>query len=114
MALLAVQEASRAGLNMVSSSPSSTIFAASASGDRFTNTGKEMLMVYCAGGGITVTCETTLTVDGQAVADNAVALTASVPSILGPFPVSDYGTEVLVTYSGVANVFLQVIRVTPV
>jgi hypothetical protein len=108
MALLDITPASRAGIT------ASDGVAASAGGDRFTNTGRELLVVTCASGGpVNVTMETTVEVDGQAVADNVVAVDDAEPMIIGPFPISDYGTEVNVSYADATNLTVQVVQVTP-
>jgi hypothetical protein len=108
MALLDITAASRDGIT------ASGGVAASAGGDRFTNTGKELLVVTCATGGpVNVTMETTVEVDGQAVADNVVAVADGEPMIIGPFPLSDYGTEVNVSYADATNLTVQVIKVSP-
>lgn len=111
MALLSVTAASRAALNLkATTSPAA---AASATGDRFPNTGKEVLVVFpnVAGSAVNVTCETTATMDGQAIPDNVVAVSDSDVFIIGPFPVSVYGDTVYITYDVVTNTFVQVIKV---
>jgi hypothetical protein len=108
MALLTITAASRAGID------ASAGVAASAGGDRFPNTGKELLIVTNASGSpVNVTMETTVEVDGQAVADNVVAVADGTSEIIGPFPISDYSDEVNVTYSDETSLTVQVVRVTP-
>ncbi len=113
MALLTVIDATREGINLkATASPAA---AASAGGDRFENTGKELLIVFvnAAGGPCAVTCETTVEMDGQAVADNVVSVSDSDAFVIGPFPVPEFGSTVFITYDDVTNVFVTVIKVTP-
>lgn len=108
MSLLTVVDSSRAGIDTTNGA------AAAAGGDHFANTGKEVLVVSnTSGGPVNVTAETTTTVDGQAVADNVVAVADSKPTIIGPFPLSDYSDDVKLTYGSVTNVLVKVVRVTP-
>jgi len=108
MALLDITAASRAGLDAAGG------VAASAGGDRFKNTGKELLVVTNASGGpVNVTCETTVEVDGQAVADNVVACADGKSTIIGPFPLPDYSDEVGVSYADATSLTVQVIQVVP-
>ncbi len=113
MALLTITDAYRGGINASFSSPVTSahlnVAAASAGGDRFVNTGKEVIVVYPAGGSLTLTCASNI----EGLADNAVVMSSAVPFMIGPFPVSDFGADVLISYSTVSNVFLQVIKVVP-
>jgi len=114
MALLEVQDSTRDGSFGIVDATDPAV-AASATGDRFVNTGKELLLVcpVSKGGPVEVTCETTIEIDGQAVADNVVSVADDSATLIGPFPISDYGTEVQISYDDEADVFVQVIRVTP-
>jgi hypothetical protein len=109
MALLEVESFSREG-----TSASEITTAATAGGDRFTNTGKEVLEVSnTSGGPINVTVESTVTVDGQAVADLVVAVADSDPTTIGPFPLATYGSEVNVSYESVTSVAVRVLQLNP-
>jgi hypothetical protein len=99
MAILTVQNISRAGLNPP------TVAAAAAGGDSFPNDGKTFLWFQNdhAADPRTVTVVTQKTVDGKAVADDAIAVTAANDiAFIGPFPPSIYNDangRVQVTYS---------------
>lgn len=77
---LTVQTAVRTGLNP-------TMTAATADGHAFDNsTGKVMLYVKNGSGvDTTVTIDIPVTVDGQAVTDKAVVVTAGEERLIGPF-----------------------------
>lgn len=107
MALLTVQEISRAGLV-------ATAAAAAGGGDTFPNDGRTFLRVINGGGSsITVTITTTATLGGEAVADTAVAVANGVTRDIGPFPPAIYNNDsgqVAVGYSGVTTVTVAAIR----
>lgn len=107
MALLTVQEISRAGV-------SGALTAAASGGDEFVNDGRTYLDVANgSGGSITVTAVTQSTVDGLAVADLAVAVGAGVRTKIGPFPpniYNDVNGRVQITYSGVTSLTVNPFR----
>lgn len=89
MAVVATKTSSRSA-NAV------TMAAASAGGDKFTNTGKELLLVdhtNSGGSSVTLTITTTATQDGLAVADRTVTIAAGERHLLGPFPKALYNDE---------------------
>lgn len=112
MALLAVTDVARTGIDLA------TAVAAAGGGDSFLNTGKEFLYVKNgSGGSITVTVVTQVTVDGQSVADLAVAVGAGASKLIGPFPNGYYNDtnappQVQVTYSGVTSLTVLPLRLT--
>lgn len=77
--------------------------AASADGDFFANTGKEVLAVTNASADpVDVTVESTAEVDGQAVADLVITVAAGATKFIGPFPKGIYNDDddnVNVSYS---------------
>jgi len=107
MALLTVQQISRAGLTR-------SLTAAAGGGDTFANDGRTFLEVANrSGGSITVTIVTTANVDGNAVADTSVAVGAGVTMLIGPFPPATYNDAngiVSLTYSGVTSLTLNPFR----
>ena len=107
MATIAAQTISRTGLEAVYS-------AAASGGDNFVNTGKEFLHVKNGSAGdITVTIVTSATVDGLAVSDRAVVVTANEERFIGPFPTPYYNnasSQVALTYSGVTTLTLAVLN----
>lgn len=116
MALLTNQSIVRTGLE-------ATYAAASAGGDTIDGTGERVFLHVINGGGgdVTVTVETPNTVDGLAVADLDVVVTAGEERMIGPFPLALYGQNnageslndgqaVEVTYSGVASVTVAAIK----
>ena len=111
MATLTVTPITRSGIALPST-------AAGASGDVFTNTGKEALIVNNGGGvDTTVTITTPCTVDGLAVGDRTVTVGASATKIIGPFPTGYYNNtdgQVAVACSPYASVNVGVIQLTPV
>lgn len=67
--------------------------AASAGGDQWANSGKELLVVEHtngAGSEVTLTVTTVVTIDGEAVADKEIAIPAGTRHLLGPFPPNIY------------------------
>jgi hypothetical protein len=109
MAVLAVVNAVTSGIN-----PVPTV-AASAGGDSFPNTGREILIVKNADASPhTVTIQTPQTVDGLAVAERAVVVTNATSQMMGPFPIgtySDTGGNVNITYDAVTSVTVLVVKV---
>jgi len=107
MATIATQTISRTGLEAAYS-------AAAAGGDDFVNTGKEFIHIRNASvGDITVTIVTPATVDGLAVADRAVVVTAAEERFIGPFQTTYYNNssgKVALTYSGVTTLTLAVLN----
>jgi hypothetical protein len=104
MAVLTVQEISRAGL-----SPSYS--AANAGGDEAPNDEITFLHVKNgSGGSIDVTIQTPGTVDGLAITDRTVAVPASEERMIGPFPSSVYSSTLTISYSGVTSLTIAAIR----
>lgn len=108
MAALTVQDVSRSGLE-------AAFVACSGGGDYFQNDGRCILEINNASvGDITVTIATQKTVDGKAVADDAVVITAGERRHIGPFPpgiYNDVNGRVQLTYSGVTTLTAAIIRV---
>lgn len=108
MAVLTVQQVVRAGLEPV-------FAAAAGGGDEFVNTGVEYLeVINGSGADITVTIVTPNTVDGLAVTDRAVVVTAGERRKIGPFPTSIYNnsnSKVNVTYSSATSVTVGLFKV---
>jgi len=88
--------------------------AAAAEGDEFANTGKELLLIENgAGSPVTLTIETIVTVDGEAVADKDVIIPAGERHIIGPFPTTYYNDGddlVQLTYTSETDVTVAVIK----
>jgi len=108
MAVLTIQEITRAGVGP-------TFAAAAGGGDSFPNDGRTMCEVKNAGGGaITLTVVTQITVDGKAVADDAISVPATTGDrMVGPFPpeiYNDVNGRVNLTYSGVTSVTVGAFR----
>ena len=107
MALLTVTDITRAGV-------APTLTAAAGGGDSFVNDGRVYLHINNGGGGsITLTVVTQKTVDGKAVADDAITVPNGAARIVGPFPPSIYNDanqQVQLTYSGVTSVTVNPFR----
>ena len=70
--------------------------AASAGGDAFLNTGRELLVVEHTNGGgsdVTLTVTTTQTIDGEAVDDKTITIGAGERHLIGPFPTNIYNDQ---------------------
>jgi len=110
MATLTVVTASRDGVDIAGA-------AAAGGGDAFANTGYEVVLIKNGDGSDhTVTFVTQQTVDGQAVADKAVVLTAGHTYAIGPFPTgiyNDANSLVQMTYTAVTSVTVKVVKVAP-
>lgn len=93
--------------------------AASGGGDKFVNTGKELLLVKNgSGGSINVTIATPNTVDGLTIADKVIAVADGKTAVLGPWPPATYSNasdskKAAVTYSGTSSVEVAVVKITP-
>ncbi len=91
--------------------------AAAGGGDAFANDGTQFVLIK--NGDIadhTVTFVTQVQVDGQAVADKAVVLTAAHTYLIGPFPTrwyNDANDLVQMTYSAVTSVTVKVVKCSP-
>lgn len=95
MAALTPQQVSITGLTP-------TYATAASGGDTFENNGTEIVQVWNdhASAARTVTFATSQTVEGLAVADRAITITAANDSaIIGPFNKAVYGSTVAITYS---------------
>lgn len=103
---LAVQTVSRAGLE-------ATYTAAQADGNKFVNDGMMWATVKNGATDCIVTVLTAVTVDGKAVADDTVTVTANEERDIGPFPPSIYNQPdgmVYFDYNSVANVTIAAKR----
>lgn len=109
MATLTKQDIVRAGL-------AASYAACAGGGDKFTNTGVEVIHIKNASvGSIDVTIDTPATVDGLAVAQRTVAVGAGAEKFIGPFPPSTYndtGGFVNLSYSGVTTLTIAVLDPT--
>lgn len=89
--------------------------AATAAGDKFLNTGTELLYVINGGGGsINVTLDAKATPGGLAITDPVVAVAAGAEKVLGPFNpaiFNDANGFVNLTYSGDTDVEVAVLKV---
>lgn len=104
MATLTVQDIVRTGLE-------TTYADAAGGGDDFANTGVEFIHIKNGSGSdITLTIVTTETIDGLAVADRTVVITAGEERMIGPFPCRWYGASVSLTYSDVTSLTLAIIK----
>jgi len=107
MATLTAQTVVRAGLE-------ATYASCAAGGDEFVNTGDEFIHIKNAAvADQTVTIATPATVDGLAVADRAVVITASEERFIGPFPSSTYNdanSKVQLTYDAVITMTIAVLK----
>lgn len=104
MADLAIQEVSLSGKAIALS-------AASAGGDEFTNTGREVLVVNNGD-----TTATTVTVDAIHLCNmgfdhNAVvSVPAGARMEIGPFPIERFGSKPKITYSKVTSLIVAAVR----
>jgi len=109
MATLTVQNITRAGLE-------ATYAAAAGGGDKFLPDRETLLHVKNGGGGdITVTVTTQQTdAIGNAVADNAVIVTAAEERFIGPFPAEHYAAAAdglaVIAYTGVTTVTIAAFK----
>lgn len=106
MATLTVQDVVRAGLE-------ATYASAAAGGDEMPNNdGKKMFLHVVNGGGsdCVMTITTTAVVDGLAVADRTVTVTAAEERFIGPFPIEYYSTTVAIAYDQVTSVTIAALR----
>jgi len=107
MATLTAQTIVRTGLE-------ATYAACAAGGDEFVNTGDEFIHIKNAAvGDQTVTIETPATVDGLAVADRDVVVTAAEERFIGPFSTSVYNdgdAKVQLTYDAVVTLTIAIIK----
>lgn len=86
-----------------------------AASDTFINDGNTILLVENgSGGSITVTITTTKTIEGLAVADQAVTIADGTEKAIGPFPKDLYNNSsgvVTVAYSGTTSVTAKCLRI---
>ena len=96
------------------------VAATASDGNRFKNTGNEMLLVRNGGGStVVVTIPTPQTIVGLSIQDPTITIATGVNRNIGPFPPSVYnnpagGTdpnEVYVEYDQVTSVTVSVFRV---
>lgn len=108
MADITVQPAKRVANDLTLSDPTNS------TGDKFVNTGREMLVVINSSvSSINVTITTPATVDGLAITDKVIAVGAGKTALLGSFPRSTYNdgdNKVSFVCSAVADVKVAVIR----
>jgi len=106
MATIAAQAMTRTGLE-------ETYSSAAGGGDDFINYGNQFLHIKNGSAGdITVTIVTPGTVDGLAISNRAVIVSAGEDRFIGPFPPAYYNDssgKVALTYSGVTSLSLAVI-----
>jgi hypothetical protein len=108
--LLTVQPVSRLGVEPAYA-------AAQTDGNSFNNTGREFLHIKNGAIDCVVTVKTPRTVDGQAVTERTVTVTATEERMIGPFPPATFnqlgasGDVVFVDYDDVTNVTLGVFRI---
>jgi hypothetical protein len=105
---IAVQQILRSGLEAVYT-------AANADGHALLNDGKRTFLHVVNGDAAdkTLTFATPLTVDGLAVADRTVVVTAAEERLIGPFPTEIYGQSdgtIHVDYSDVTSVTVAALR----
>lgn len=106
MATFTVQQITRAGIIP-------TYNTAAVAGDEFVNDGK--IWVHIKNGAVilNITFETTITVDGLAVADLVVNLAATTEKVIGVFPTNWYNdgaNKVQMTYDDESNVTIAVMK----
>lgn len=90
---------------------SEAFVAASGGGDTFPNDGHTMLHVKNGGGGsINVTIDSKVACNQGADHDVVVAVPAGSDRVIGPFLQDRFGTDVGITYSGVATVTVAAIK----
>jgi hypothetical protein len=91
---------SRVVVPVVKAAKAGIALAAEVAGDTtnhhyYNNSGKTLLIVRNANvAGMDVTVDVTGTVDGQAATDRVVEVAAGATWVFGPYPVSDYGSQV--------------------
>ncbi len=103
---LTVQTISRAGLEAVYTT-------AIADGHKFVNDGMMLVTLKNGATDKTITVQTAATVDGKAVADDSVTLTANEERDIGPFPPGIYNQTdgmVYIDYSSPTNVTIAAKR----
>jgi hypothetical protein len=106
MATFTVQQVTRAGVVP-------TYNTAAAGGDAFANDGKVWVHVKNGAIALNITFETTITVDGLAVADLVVAVGATTEKVIGVFPTNWYNDGsnlVQMTYDDESNVTIAVMK----
>lgn len=88
------------------------LVSASSGGDTFGNSGRVLFIAQNGDSSSTdITFVTTATVEGEAVSDKTVTLSANSTGIYGPFDKEVYSNNVTVNYSSVTS--LSVAVVTP-
>jgi len=109
MADLPVQLSSRSANDLSWAAPTP------GTGDTFTNTGREAILVNNGGdSNLNVTIETPASVDGLAIADRIITVGPTSIALLGPFPRATYSDsegKVNLVCSLVENVSLAVIKI---
>jgi len=91
-----------------------TMASASAGGDEFANTGKEILLIENTGSPArTLTVTTEETIDGEAVADKDITIAANSIYAIGPWPTGIYNDvdgNVNISYDSETNLEVAVIK----
>ena len=110
MAILTVQDVTRAGVNV-------TLAAASTNGDTFVNNGRVYLRVKNGSGSSTnVVVTPNVFTDGLPSTSRTVAIAAGVEKYIGPFPADIYNDpatgQMLVTYSSATSMTVAAVRLS--
>jgi hypothetical protein len=119
MATLTVDSAVPAGVNPLGTGTTPLGVAADVGlADEFANTGKELLVIDNVAGIVpcVVSIESSVTVDGQAVADRVVTVPTGEVMVIGPFNPGIYNDAdglVQISYDQVTDVYVAVLQVTP-
>lgn len=92
-----------------------TVSAATETGDTFVNTGKEAIyLINASASPVTVSVETTATIDGVAAGAKEIVVPAGTTHLLGPWPKALYNDGdnlVSITYSAHEDVSLAILKV---
>lgn len=114
MATLTPATVTRAGVDLAAA-----LVAAAAGGDAWANTGQDFLVFKnTSGSPITVTLTMKSAPDGLAVTSKTISVGATTGlQVVGPFPIGNYNDTTTnlagVTYSGVTNLSVAVLRCPP-
>jgi len=110
MSTLTVTECSREGLALALSGGT-----AAAAGDKWLNTGREVLVVSNGDvGSHNVSVEVQAEPDGKEVTERLVAVVNATTKVLGPFPINVYndaGGYANIVYSATTSMKVQVVRI---
>ena len=105
----AIQEITRDGLESV---PVAADAEALPDGNTCVNDGKRTFLhiINADGSDHTVTLSTTETVDGEAIADKDVVITAGEERFIGPFPTAIYSATLRFSFEAVTSVTVAALR----